>query len=66
MIMGYTFQQVLFIAIVVAGAIAITVIILRQLKVEIPAWIAQIALILAVVFVGILALRFLFSMARGL
>ncbi len=66
MVAGYTFQQILFIAIVMAAAIAICVIIIRKLGYEIPGWIAQIALILAVAFVGILALRFLFSMAGGM
>lgn len=52
----------LILAIVVAGLIAIAVVVLKQLGVSFPPWVIQIFWIVLTVIVGVVALKILISM----
>ena len=60
---GYSLYQLLILIIVIGAAVAITFVILRQMGVVVPPFIITIAWILLAVFIGVIALRFLFSMS---
>jgi hypothetical protein len=59
---GYSILQLCVFIIVIAAAIAIVFIIMRQMGVAIPPFIVQIMWVLLAVFVGVFALYFLFNM----
>jgi hypothetical protein len=48
--------------IVIAAAVSIIYVILGQMQVAIPSWVAQIFWILVLAFIGIAAIGFLFSL----
>ncbi len=58
----WTLEGWLVAILIIAGAVAVALIVLRVLGYTVPPWVWQIAWICAAVFLGILALRFLFSL----
>jgi hypothetical protein len=47
--------------IMILGAVAILFIVLKQLNITIPDWVIQILWVIAIVFVGVWAVKFIFS-----
>ncbi len=61
-IANYSVGQIAIAIVLIAGAVALVCVALRQFNVAIPAWVIQVIWILAVAFVVILAIRILMSM----
>jgi hypothetical protein len=59
---GWGLAELLIAVVVVAAAVALVYIALRQFKYEIPAWVIQVFWIVVVAFVVILAIRFVMSL----
>lgn len=59
---AWSLADFLIAILMIAGAIAITFIILRVMQVQIPPWVIQIFWIVVAVCVGIFAIRFILSM----
>jgi hypothetical protein len=59
---GYSLWHLLVMVIVIAAAVSIIYVILGQMQVAIPSWVAQIFWILVLAFIGIAAIGFLFSL----
>lgn len=59
MIIGGSLVQLIITAIVLAGVIGIALIVIRQAGLNIPQWVIQIFIIVAVVVVGVFAIRIL-------
>ncbi len=56
-IQQWSFGQILIAIIVIAGAIAITIIALRQFGMTLPQWLIQMLIVVAVVIVAVFLLR---------
>lgn len=59
---GYSLFQLAIFIVVVAGLVAVVVIILKQLGVTVPAWLQAILWVILVVIVGIFAIKVIASM----
>jgi len=59
---AWSLGDFLIAVILVAGAIAVTLIILRVMEVQIPSWIFKIVLIVLAVLVGVFAVRLILSL----
>lgn len=59
---GYSFGQILIAIIIVAACLGVTLVAVRAMGLEIPAWVWSILGIIAVAVVAILALRFVLSL----
>ena len=62
MIFGLTFLQLIIWIMVIAGCIGILYVVLKQVGVAIPGWFVTICWIVAVVVVGIVAVKLLASL----
>jgi hypothetical protein len=62
LVAGYSLLQILVFVIVVAAAIGITMVVLRQMGVSPPGWVIQVAWIIGAAVVGVLALFVLFDL----
>jgi hypothetical protein len=62
MIHEWSILAILIAVIVIAGGVAVMYIILRKLGITVPDWIVQIFWVLVAVFVGVFALKLLWSM----
>ncbi len=58
---GVSLLHLLIAIIVIAGAVAITVVVVKAMGVSIPQWVIHILWILGVVVIGVLALKLLWS-----
>jgi len=59
---GYSLFQLAIFIVVVAGLVAVVVIILKQLGVTVPQWLQAILWVILVVIVGIFAIKVIASM----
>jgi hypothetical protein len=59
---GWTLESIFIAIIIVACAVGVVYVILRAVGVSIPPWVVNIFWILAAAFIGILAIRLLFSL----
>lgn len=59
---SWSLAQILIAIIIVAGCVAVTWIVLRNLGIGIPGWVVQIFWVCVLVFVAILAIKFLMSL----
>ncbi len=60
---GYTVAHWIIMIIILAAVIAVMYVVLGRMGVAIPAWVIQIFWILVVAVVGIMAIKFLLSLA---
>ncbi len=59
---GWSFTEILIAIVILAGAIAVTVVVLKVMEIKIPDWFIRILWIVAAVVVGVLAIKFIANM----
>lgn len=62
MVRAWSLQQMLIAIVIIAAAVALVYVALRQFGVAIPEWVRQVFWIVVVAFVVILAIRLVFSL----
>jgi len=62
MIGGLSFLQIALAIVIIAGIVAIVIVILNKLGIQLPSWFVQILLIIVVVLVGVVAIRLIWSL----
>ncbi len=59
---NWTLENIIVLIIIVAAAIGVLFIVLRVFNVQIPQWLVQIVCIVVAAVIGIVAIRFLFTL----